>query len=88
MPAAAASDSLLGVVLELDVGPVAHGGHCVARVGDDAHGRVIFVRHALPGERVRVHVRDKLLGARVVKLPFVRQGRILINLEDEERETT
>jgi aminomethyltransferase len=40
------------------------------------------------GERVRVHVRDKQLAARVVKLPFVRQGRILINLEDEERETT
>jgi tRNA/tmRNA/rRNA uracil-C5-methylase (TrmA/RlmC/RlmD family) len=34
--------------LELDVGPVAHGGHCVAR----SEGRVVFVRHALPGERV------------------------------------
>jgi len=47
-------------VLELDVGPVAHGGHCVARApggGDSAgaartEGRVVFVRHALPGERV------------------------------------
>jgi tRNA/tmRNA/rRNA uracil-C5-methylase (TrmA/RlmC/RlmD family) len=35
-------------MLELDVGPVAHGGHCVARHED----RVVFVRHALPGERV------------------------------------
>jgi tRNA/tmRNA/rRNA uracil-C5-methylase (TrmA/RlmC/RlmD family) len=35
-------------VLELNVGPVAHGGHCVAR----HEGRVVFVRHALPGERV------------------------------------
>jgi tRNA/tmRNA/rRNA uracil-C5-methylase (TrmA/RlmC/RlmD family) len=35
-------------VLELSVGPVAHGGHCVARY----EGRVVFVRHALPGERV------------------------------------
>jgi tRNA/tmRNA/rRNA uracil-C5-methylase (TrmA/RlmC/RlmD family) len=35
-------------VLEVDVGPVAHGGHCVAR----HEGRVVFVRHALPGERV------------------------------------
>jgi tRNA/tmRNA/rRNA uracil-C5-methylase (TrmA/RlmC/RlmD family) len=35
-------------VLELDVGPIAHGGHCVAR----SEGRVVFVRHALPGERV------------------------------------
>lgn len=34
--------------MELDIGPVAHGGHCVAR----HDGRVVFVRHALPGERV------------------------------------
>lgn len=40
--------------LELDVGPVAHGGHCVAR----HEGRVVFVRHALPGEKVRVEVTD------------------------------
>src|SRR5690606_17930680 len=30
------------------VGPPAHGGHCVAR----HDGRVVFVRHALPGELV------------------------------------
>ena len=35
---------------EVTVGAVAHGGHFVAR----DQGRVIFVRHALPGERVRV----------------------------------
>ncbi len=46
-------------VLDLDVGAVAHGGHCVARVpGDDGRDRVLFVRHALPGERVRVVVTD------------------------------
>lgn len=39
-------------VLDLDVGPIAHGGHCVAR----HEGRVVFVRHALPGERVRAVV--------------------------------
>ncbi|MFC7406114.1 class I SAM-dependent RNA methyltransferase [Georgenia alba] len=39
----------------LDVGPPAHGGHCVARL----EGRVVFVRHALPGERVRVRVTDR-----------------------------
>jgi tRNA/tmRNA/rRNA uracil-C5-methylase (TrmA/RlmC/RlmD family) len=33
---------------------VAHGGHCVAR----HDGRVVFVRHALPGERVRVIVTE------------------------------
>lgn len=30
------------------MGGVAHGGHCVARLD----GRVVFVRHTLPGERV------------------------------------
>lgn len=51
--------------LQLTVGPVAHGGHCVARIepntpgfADDA-GRVVFVRHALPGERVVARVTDR-----------------------------
>jgi tRNA/tmRNA/rRNA uracil-C5-methylase (TrmA/RlmC/RlmD family) len=39
-----------GDLLELTVGEAAHGGWCVAR---PASGLVIFVRHALPGERVR-----------------------------------
>lgn len=39
----------------VDVGPPAHGGSCVARVD----GRVVFVRHALPGERVRVEVTER-----------------------------
>lgn len=38
----------VGDRLELTVGPPAHGGHCVSRLD----GRVVFVRHALPGERV------------------------------------
>jgi len=42
--------------VELTVGPVAHGGHCVARPPD---GPVVFVRHALPGERVRVAVTER-----------------------------
>ena len=37
----------------LEVGAVAAGGACVARAPD---GRVVFVRHALPGETVRVEV--------------------------------
>jgi tRNA/tmRNA/rRNA uracil-C5-methylase (TrmA/RlmC/RlmD family) len=37
----------------VDVERVAHGGSCVGRAPD---GRVVFVRHALPGERVRVDV--------------------------------
>ncbi|AXJ10811.1 class I SAM-dependent RNA methyltransferase [Arthrobacter sp. PM3] len=40
--------------LTVDVGPVAHGGHCVAR----HEGRVVFVRHAIPGEKVRVRLTD------------------------------
>ena len=40
------------------VGDVAHGGHCVARLVDGAGSRVVFVRHALPGERVRVRLTD------------------------------
>ncbi|MCW0211886.1 MAG: TRAM domain-containing protein [Pseudonocardia sp.] len=48
-------------VLELEIGPVAHGGHCVARTDPDdtdGRGRVVFVRHALPGERVRAVVTE------------------------------
>ncbi|MEZ2388660.1 class I SAM-dependent RNA methyltransferase [bacterium RCC_150] len=40
--------------LVVDVGPVAHGGHFVAR----HEGRVIFVRHGIPGEKVRVRLTD------------------------------
>jgi tRNA/tmRNA/rRNA uracil-C5-methylase (TrmA/RlmC/RlmD family) len=43
-------------VLDLDVGHFAHGGHCLARAGD---GRIVFVRHALPGERVRARVTEQ-----------------------------
>jgi tRNA/tmRNA/rRNA uracil-C5-methylase (TrmA/RlmC/RlmD family) len=40
--------------VELTVAAVAPGGHCVARVG----GQVVFVRHALPGERVVAEVTE------------------------------
>lgn len=43
--------------VEVTVGDVAHGGHCVARIGGE-HGRVVFVRHALPGERVVVEITE------------------------------
>ena len=59
--------SLVGEEYIVDVGPVAHGGHCVAR----HEGLVVFVRHALPGERVRARVtsgraRDRFLLAEAI----------------------
>ncbi len=60
----------------VEVGPVAHGGHCVARVpveagpdveaasGDRTATRVVFVRHALPGERVVLEITEGTEGDR------------------------
>jgi tRNA/tmRNA/rRNA uracil-C5-methylase (TrmA/RlmC/RlmD family) len=39
--------------MELETGAMAAGGGCVARAAD---GRVVFVRHALPGERVAARI--------------------------------
>jgi tRNA/tmRNA/rRNA uracil-C5-methylase (TrmA/RlmC/RlmD family) len=50
---------LVGDRFDVEVGAVAHGGHCVARAPD---GRVVFVRHTLPGERVTVSVTEVLAG--------------------------
>ncbi|MGP3947739.1 class I SAM-dependent RNA methyltransferase [Streptomyces sp. 7N604] len=47
--------SLVGEEYEVEVGPVAHGGHCIARTPG---GRVLFVRHTLPGERVVARVTE------------------------------
>jgi tRNA/tmRNA/rRNA uracil-C5-methylase (TrmA/RlmC/RlmD family) len=44
-----------GQFLDVTAGEVAHGGWCVAR---PEVGPVVFVRHALPGERVRVRVTE------------------------------
>lgn len=58
--------SAVGRRFEAEVGPVAHGGHFVARVpaGADGEERVVFVRHALPGERVVLEVTDGTDGDR------------------------
>jgi tRNA/tmRNA/rRNA uracil-C5-methylase (TrmA/RlmC/RlmD family) len=40
--------------VEVVVEAPAHGGHCVARLD----GRVLFVRHALPGERVTAEITE------------------------------
>ena len=52
--------SLVGTQFEAKIGKVAHGGHFVTR----HDGRVVFVRHALPGERVRVQITDGREGDR------------------------
>lgn len=46
--------SLVGSRFATTVGGLVHGGHCVAR----HEGRVVFVRHALPGERVVAEVTE------------------------------
>lgn len=38
----------------VEMGAIAHGGHFVAR----HEGRVIFVRHAIPGEQARIRITD------------------------------
>jgi aminomethyltransferase len=46
-------------------------------------------RGTAPGETVRVQIRDKSLAARVVKPPFVRNGKSLLNLEpNQEKEAS
>ena len=40
----------VGDVIEVEIEKVAHGGHCIAHFD----GAVIFVRHAIPGEKCRV----------------------------------
>jgi tRNA/tmRNA/rRNA uracil-C5-methylase (TrmA/RlmC/RlmD family) len=55
--------SVVGRRFPVTVGPVAHGGHCVARVAE-AGDRVVFVRHALPGEDVVVEITEGTEGDR------------------------
>lgn len=74
-PAPAGPDAR-GTELELEVGPVAHGGHCVAR----HEGRVVFVRHALPGERVVARVTEGAEGA-----SFWRADAVRVLVADPDR---
>ena len=57
----------VGDTIEVSVGNVAHGGHCVAR----HEGRVMFVRHALPGERVVAAITSVGKGGRFVQADAV-----------------
>ena len=60
----------------VDVGKVAHGGHCVARFD----GQVVFVRHALPGERVEAVVTGVGGGER-----FLRADAVAVLIASPER---
>jgi tRNA/tmRNA/rRNA uracil-C5-methylase (TrmA/RlmC/RlmD family) len=62
-PRRARGRSRVGERFEVEVGPVAHGGHCVARL-PEPESRVVFVRHALPGERVVVQITEGTEGDR------------------------
>jgi tRNA/tmRNA/rRNA uracil-C5-methylase (TrmA/RlmC/RlmD family) len=69
--------SLVGSVVDVEVGPIAHGGHCVARY----EGRVVFVRHTLPGEVVRAVVTEgedssSFLRADAVEILRAAAGRV------------
>ncbi|HEY1134268.1 MAG TPA: class I SAM-dependent RNA methyltransferase [Nocardioides sp.] len=49
-----------------EIGPVAHGGHCVARVPveGEERPRVVFVRHGIPGEQVVLEITEGTDGDR------------------------
>lgn len=56
-----------GDEVEVDVTAFAHGGHAIAR----HEGQVLFVRHALPGERVTARVTEVGSGERFVRADAV-----------------
>ncbi|GGT48870.1 putative RNA methyltransferase [Streptomyces kurssanovii] len=65
----APESSLVGQEYEVEVGPVAHGGHCIARTEE---GRVLFVRHTLPGEKVVARVTEGEETSRFLRADAVR----------------
>ncbi|MCF3960218.1 class I SAM-dependent RNA methyltransferase [Streptomyces fuscigenes] len=69
MPTESNAPSLVGDEYEVEVGPVAHGGHCVARTEE---GRVLFVRHALPGERVVARITEGEADSRFLRADAVK----------------
>ena len=62
------TSSLVGEEYEVEVGPVAHGGHCIART---AEGQVLFVRHTLPGEKIIARVTEGESGSRFLRADAV-----------------
>ena len=64
--------------VRVELGPMAHGGHCVAR----HEGRVIFVRHGIPGELVTVALTEAGEKAR-----FFRGDVVQVHRPSEHRRT-
>ena len=65
-----------GQVVEVTASDVAHGGWCVARPAD---GPVLFVRHALPGERVLARITEvtsRLVRAEAVEILAASPDRV------------
>lgn len=61
--------------LVVDVERIAHGGHCIAHLD----GQVVFVRHTLPGERVRIVITERtkrFLRADAVEVIEAAPGRV------------
>ena len=66
----------VGQLVTLDVGPVAHGGHFIAR----HNGRVVFVRHAITGEKAVVRITSitsKLAHGDAIEILSRSQDRVL-----------
>jgi tRNA/tmRNA/rRNA uracil-C5-methylase (TrmA/RlmC/RlmD family) len=66
----------VGTRLRLEVERAAHGGHCVAR----HDGRVVFVRHTLPGETV-----DAVVTGHGAKGRFLRADAVEVVVASPER---
>lgn len=59
----------------VDIESIAHGGHCIAHLD----GQVVFVRHAIPGERVRIRITERtkrFLRADAVEVISAAAGRV------------
>lgn len=69
------TESWFGLTIEVTLGAPGHGGFCVAR----HDGRVMFVRHGLPGEVVRARVTEDRGGS------FCRADAIEILTPSEDR---
>ncbi|CAM3207777.1 TRAM domain-containing protein [Nocardioides dubius] len=62
--------SLVGRRYQVQIGAVAHGGHCVGRIAE-LGDRVAFVRHALPGELVEIQITEGTEGDRFLRADAV-----------------